>query len=71
MHWLRNLPVSRKFIAAFGIVCGLCILLSAYTFITYRDIAVKNLDVSDKAFPAVVALTDARLAANSVRREDI
>jgi methyl-accepting chemotaxis protein len=71
MQWLRNLPVSRKFIAAFGIVCGLCIVLGAYTFITYRDIAVKNLDVSDKAFPAVVALTDSRLAANSVRREDL
>jgi methyl-accepting chemotaxis protein len=71
MQWLRNLSVSRKFIAAFGIVCGLCIVLSAYTFITFRDIAIKNLDVSDNAFPAVIALTDARLAANSVRREDL
>ncbi|HME56710.1 MAG TPA: methyl-accepting chemotaxis protein [Terracidiphilus sp.] len=71
MQWLRNLPVSCKFIAAFGIVCGLCIVLGAYTFITFRDIAVKNLDVSDNAFPAVVALTDARAAANGVRREDL
>jgi methyl-accepting chemotaxis protein len=71
MQWLRNLSVSRKFIAAFGIVCGLCVVLSAYTFITFRDIAVKNLDVSDNAFPATLALTDARAAANNVRREDL
>jgi methyl-accepting chemotaxis protein len=71
MQWLRNLPVSYKFNAAFGIVCGLCIVLSAYTFFTFRDIAVKNLDVSDNAFPAVIALTNARAAANSVRREDL
>ncbi len=71
MQWLRNLPVSRKFIAAFGIVCGLCIVLGAYTFITFREIAVKNLDVSDNALPSVIALTNARLAANSVRREDL
>jgi methyl-accepting chemotaxis protein len=71
MQWLRNLPVSRKFIFAFGIVCGLCIVLSAYTFITFREIAVKNLDVSDNAFPAVVALADIRGAVNTLRREDL
>jgi|CZKF01.1.fsa_nt_gi methyl-accepting chemotaxis protein len=71
MQWLRNLPVSRKFIAAFGIVCGLCIVLGVYTFVTYRDIAVKNLDVSDNALPAVVALADIRGAANTTRREDL
>ena len=71
MQWLRNLPVSRKFIAAFGIVCGLCIVLGAYTFITFRDIAVKNLDVSDNALPAVVALSDVRGSVNAARREDL
>ena len=71
MQWLRNLPVSRKFLFAFGIVCSLCIVLGAYTFITFRDIAVKNQDVSANSLPAVIALTDARLAANSVRREDL
>ena len=71
MQWLRNLPVSRKFIAAFGIVCGLCIVLGVYTFVTYRDIAVKNLDVSDNALPAVVALADIRGAATTTRREDL
>jgi methyl-accepting chemotaxis protein len=71
MQWLRNLPVSRKFIYAFGIVCGLCIVLGIYCFFTFRDIAVKNLDVSDNAFPAVVALADVRATTNTIRREDL
>jgi methyl-accepting chemotaxis protein len=71
MDWLKNLPVSRKFTVAFGIVCGLCILLGAFTFITFRGIAVKNLDVSDNAFPAVIALADVRSAADTARREDL
>jgi CHASE3 domain sensor protein len=32
MSWQRNLSVSRKLTFAFGIVCGLCILLGFYTF---------------------------------------
>jgi methyl-accepting chemotaxis protein len=71
MSWLKNLAVSRKFMAAFGIVCGLCVLLGAYTFFTFRDIAVKNLDVSDRSLPAVLALADLRGAVNTVRREDL
>ncbi|MDR3726754.1 MAG: methyl-accepting chemotaxis protein [Terracidiphilus sp.] len=71
MQWLRNLPVSRKFIFAFGIVCSLCIVLGAYSFITFRSIARESGDVSDNAFPAVVALADMRGVINSVRREDL
>jgi len=71
MSWLRNLPISRKFILAFGTVCGLCILLGAYTFVTFRDIAVKNQDVSSNSLPAVLALADVRGGVNSVRREDL
>jgi len=71
MQWVRDLSISRKFIYAFGIVCGLCILLGGYTFVTFRDIAVKNQDVSANAFPSVVFLADARGAVNSVRREDL
>jgi methyl-accepting chemotaxis protein len=71
MAWLRNLPVSRKFTYAFGIVCGLCILLGAYTFITFHDIAAKSVDVSDNALPALAALADVRGSINSVRREDL
>jgi methyl-accepting chemotaxis protein len=71
MQWLRNLPVSRKFVFAFGLVCSLCILLGTYTFATFRDIAVKNADVSENSLPAALALADVRGAVNSVRREDL
>ena len=42
MQWLRNLPVSRKFIFAFGIVCGLSLVFGTYTFMTFRSIAAKT-----------------------------
>ena len=44
MQWLRDLSVSRKLIVAFGIVCGLCLLLGAFTFSTFRGIAAKSAD---------------------------
>lgn len=71
MQWLRNLPVSRKFFYAFGIVCSLCVVLGAYSLITFHTIAGESVDVSDNAFPAVVALANMRGVINSVRREDL
>jgi methyl-accepting chemotaxis protein len=71
MQWLRDLPISRKFFYAFGIVCGLSILLGAYTFVTFRDIAAKSADVSENSFPSVLALADTRGQANIIRREDL
>ena len=71
MARLRNLPISRKFTYAFGIVCSLCIVLGAYTFVTLRDIVVKNLDVSENAVPAALSLANARGAANTIRRTDL
>jgi methyl-accepting chemotaxis protein len=71
MQWLRNLPVSRKFLYAFGLVCGLCIALGVYSFATFRSIATQSVDVSDNAFPAVVELANLRGAFNTLRREDL
>ena len=71
MSFLRNLPVSRKFALAFGVVCLLCVLLGAYTFITFRDIAARTEDVSGNAFPSVIQLSDIRSSVNTVRREDL
>ena len=71
MHWLRCLPVARKFVYAFGIVCTLCVALGAYTFVTLDNIATKNRDVSEKSFPSVVQLANVRGALNVVRRADL
>ena len=71
MQWLRDLPVARKFLYAFGIVCGLCIALGFYTFLTFHGISSKSSAVSDNWFPAVIQLAEARGGVNSVRRSDL
>jgi methyl-accepting chemotaxis protein len=71
MDWIKNLPVSRKFTFAFGTVCGLCIILGAYTFVTFRSIATKSADVSDNAVQALIALSGVSDSASTVRREDL
>jgi methyl-accepting chemotaxis protein len=71
MAWLRNLPISRKFTYAFGIVCGFCIVFGAYTFITFRSIAGKNAAVSENSFPALIDIGDIRDGINVERREDL
>ncbi len=71
MSAFRNLPVARKFAFAFGLVCSLCLILGAYTFITFRDMAVKSVKVSEDSFPSVVHLAAIRGAVNVARREDL
>jgi methyl-accepting chemotaxis protein len=71
MSAIRNLPVSRKFLFAFGIICALCIILGTYSFITFRSIATKANEVSEAAFPSTVFLGQARTAINTMRREDL
>jgi methyl-accepting chemotaxis protein len=71
MSAIRNLPIARKFSYAFGLVCGFCILLGIYTFISFRGISARNVDVSENAFPSVIHLAESRAALNVVRRSDL
>jgi methyl-accepting chemotaxis protein len=71
MQWLRNLPVSRKFTLAFGIVCGLCVLLGLYTFVALQAIGAKDLDLNGKRFPAVIQLAEIRSGIQQTRRWDL
>ena len=71
MQWLRDLPISRKFTFAFGIVCFLCVVLGAYTFVIFRGIAAKSADVSEVSFPTLVHLANIRGAMLQYRREDL
>ncbi len=71
MAWLHNLPISRKFTYAFGIVCALCVVFGAYTFITFRDIATRNAVVSENSFPSLVHIGNIRGGINVERREDL
>ena len=70
MQWLRNLPVSRKFVFAFGIVCCLSVFIGVYTFVTVRSIGAKCFDVSENGFPSVITLARIRSNANTIRRTD-
>ena len=71
MAWLRNLPVSRKFILAFGVVCSLCIVLGGYTFLTFRSVAQQSAEVSENAFPSVIQLAEIRSGLNIMRQADL
>jgi methyl-accepting chemotaxis protein len=71
MAWLRNLPISRKFTYAFGLACGLCIVLGTYSFITFRSIAERCADVSGNHLPALIDIGDIRSGVNTERRESL
>lgn len=68
---LTNIPVSRKFALAFGIVCALCVVLGTYTFLTMRSIGADSIDVSGNAFPSVIHLSKILGALNVLRRDDL
>jgi methyl-accepting chemotaxis protein len=71
MSVIRNIPLGRKFVIAFGIVCVLCLVLGVYSLLTFRAIAQKNGNMSQVSFPSVLALAQIRNAANNARREDL
>jgi methyl-accepting chemotaxis protein len=71
MSAIRNIPIARKFIFAFGLVCVLCVALGAYTFFTLRDISTRSASVGSDDFPSVVHLAGVRNGMNQVRRADL
>ena len=70
MSLIQDLPIARKFGFTFGIICTLCLLLSAFTFITFRSISSKNLNVSGRGLPAIVRLAALNRGMRDIRRED-
>lgn len=71
MSALRNLPIARKFFAAFGVLCALSLLAGVYNFINLRTITAHCIDVRDNSFPSMVTLADVRGQANAIRRADL
>jgi methyl-accepting chemotaxis protein len=71
MSWLRNLTISRKLTFAFGIVCGLCILLGSYTLVTFHSIAARSAEVSGRHLPSLIQIGAIRNSVNVERREDL
>lgn len=71
MSAIRNLPIARKFLVAFGIVCSLCIVLGAYTFLAFHGIAAKTAVVSGNHLPALIYIGEIRSAVSTERSEDL
>ncbi len=71
MGWQRNIPISRKLTIAFGVVCGLCLILGAYTFVTFRSIAQKSAEVSDEHLPSLILISDIRDNVDVERQESL
>ena len=71
MSAIRNLPISRKFYLAFGIVCSLCIVLGTYTYVAFHGIAGKTAVVSGNHLPALIHIGNIRNAVSTVRSEDL
>ena len=71
MSFLRNLPIARKFTFAFGAICLLCLFLGVFTFLNFRAVSAKAVDVRDNSLPSIAALSDLRGAINDLRRQDL
>jgi methyl-accepting chemotaxis protein len=71
MSWLNSLPISRKFMLAFGIVCVLCVVLGSYTFSTASNTVAKSVEVSANHLPSLINIGNIRDGVNVERREDL
>ena len=71
MSAIRNVPIAKKFVVAFGLVCILCLALGVYTAFTFRNIATTSTEVSENGFPSFIALSDVRGSFNKLRVADL
>ena len=71
MSFLRNLPVSRKFTAAFGLICVLCLTLGVVVFAAFHSVTNDVVDLRDNAMPSIIALSDVQTAFDSTRRSGL
>jgi methyl-accepting chemotaxis protein len=71
MSVLRDMPVSRKFIAAFGLICLLCVALGGVVFAAFRSVTAEVIDVRDHSVPSTVLLAEVQTNFDSVRRTSL
>ena len=60
MSVLRNLPISRKFLLAFGAVCLLCTLLGSVAALSFFKVNSVLGHIVDHSTPSITALGDIR-----------
>ena len=71
MSVCRNIPIARKMMIAFGVVCALCVALGIYTYLTLRAINIQTTDASRNALPSLVYLSQMRGELNALRIDDM
>lgn len=70
MSVLRNLPISRKFLLAFGAVCLLCTLLGSVAALSFFKVNSVLGHIVDHSTPSITALGDIRYSVATIRRTD-
>jgi methyl-accepting chemotaxis protein len=68
---LRNLPLSRKFAFAFGLICTLCLLQGIGALIGLYRINTLTQDLTERALPAAQAITEMRGQMQTIRRVEL
>ncbi len=65
------MPVSRKFAAAFGLICILCLTLGAVVISSIHSMTRGAADVRDNAVPSIVLLAAVHNSFDGIRRSDL
>jgi methyl-accepting chemotaxis protein len=68
---LRNLPLSRKFAYAFGLICTLCLLQGIGALIGLYRINTLTKDLTGRSVPAAQAITEIRGQMQTIRRVEL
>lgn len=71
MSILRNLPMSRKFAAAFGVICLLCLAQGGVVLTGLFKIDGLNKDLTERALPAAQATVEMRGNMQAARRMEL
>jgi methyl-accepting chemotaxis protein len=71
MSLLRNLPISRKFAVAFGLICLLCLVQGGAALVGLLRIGLSTSDLTGRTLPAAQAMTAMRDQVQVVRRMEM
>lgn len=71
MLWLRNLPVARKFLFSFGIICALCALLGFMALNGMAKINNATTNLANVSLPSAQNLANMQSAMQVHRRADM
>lgn len=71
MRFFRDLPVARKFLVAFGLICTLCTLLGVIALAGMSQISRSTTNLAEIALPSAHSLAQMNSAMQIYRRADM